>query len=427
MGGLLLFAVLIFFAISPPLTNLVGVYNSQRFTEVISLAVLCLASPPKAYPERAMGLGILLFFATGLVSVSLAAHPYWASIEYFRFILLFALAFRIASTGETAQQHCCYALSATALLCLVKVSIGILVTSRIGGGIAAVADAFSNHRHFAEFFVALESFLALFLLNSKKRHLALLAIIPIAVSTIVILMGSGRASATALLASAVVYIYISDKEKIQSTAILTIAIITGWLIYKLWIFQPIDRAILRQGDSGRLELWSLGIKHWLENILFGLGPMHYASIPNSIAAHPHNLIVQILSEWGILAFCAIIGFFMILFSKLRSINQSENNIAVPAICALIGLLASAMFGGVLVVPAVEFLFFVLLGIGMTSSITKWNNANAVAVAVRISALILCLLCFLSWTWQASDTPRGAPTDAPRFWQNGGLPLLLSAP
>lgn len=65
---------------------------------------------------------------------------------------------------------------------------------------------------------------------------------------------------------------------------------------------------------GREELWYRAWIIFLEHPIMGGGPMHFSydvEIPLAINAHPHNLALQILSEWGI--FCALLFLLMYFF------------------------------------------------------------------------------------------------------------------
>ncbi len=423
-GGLLLSIAIFLLAVSPPMTSTFGAYNAQRIVEIAALALLNTAHPPRALLRDMAGLALCLFFISGLISTIAATNPLWAGIEYVRILLLFLLAFRIAYECKITHETHSQALVLVASALAVKVSVGLYVVNQLGGGISALADAFTNHRHFTEFFVAIESFFAFYLLNNSKSKAALLAIIPLTLITIVISIGAARASAIALCTSIFFYLAYCEKKKL-SIGIFCLAAGLGQLILGLTSSQSISQSILRQQDSGRLQLWTIGMNHWKENKIFGLGPMHFSSITNDIAAHPHNIAIQLLCEWGLSGALFIGIFFAIYYASFHRANPIEIKKALPAMATITGLIASAMFGGVFVVPAVEFIFFVLLGLSITPGLARWIKWDLMPIPVGIYTFALCVLTFLSWNWQAEDTPRGAPIDAPRFWQNGGIPPEVS--
>ncbi|WP_213662716.1 O-antigen ligase family protein [Stutzerimonas stutzeri] len=424
LGGFLIALSFYSLTISPPLSN-ASVYDSQRIVELVSLTLLCTLFPAASWPRRIKGLAATLFFSAGLISVIMAKNPFWALIEYLRILLLFLLAFSIATMQHFARTIILHTVIFMAFIATVKVIIGIHVTSQLGGGIAAIAANFSNHRHFAEFFIAIEGLLAFFILNNNgKTKFSLLAAIPLTTASIVVLIGASRASGLALLSSAAVFILLSEKYKPRSSAIIIASGLTGWLVTSLLIAtSPLEQTIIRQGDSGRLHLWSAAIDSWLIVPFFGLGPMHFSAIPNDIAAHPHNAALQILCEWGLIALCAIALFFASWWHSIFSLRLVKKKINPPAAAALAGLVISSMFGGVLVIPAVELLFFILLGLTIAPEATDWRPVASLATIARTLSLMLCVLCIATWPWRNIDVARGAPIDAPRFWQNGGLPQV----
>lgn len=423
-GGLLLSISIFLLAVSPPATSSFGVYNAQRIVEIAALALLNTLHPPRAFFCGLAGLALFFFFISGLISTIAATNPLWAGVEYVRVLLLFLLAIRIAYESEITHEKHYQALALVASALAVKVSVGLYVVNQLGGGISALADAFTNHRHFTEFFVAIESFFAFYLLSNSKSKAALLAILPLTLMSIVISIGAARASALALCTSIFIYLAYCEKKKL-SIGIVFIGVGLGQLILGLTSFQSISQSILRQQDSGRFQLWTIGIDYWKGNKIFGLGPMHFSSITNDIAAHPHNIIVQLLCEWGLSGALFIGIFFAIYYASFHRTNAIEIKKTLPALATITGLIASAMFGGVFVVPAVEFIFFILLGLSITPSLARWIKWGLMPIPVGICTLVLCTLTFLSWNWQAEDTPRGAPIDAPRFWQNGGIPPDVS--
>lgn len=425
LGGLLVTLAFYFLIISPPLPD-AGIYDSQRVIELASLASLCILFPTRFWPSKTKGLAIALFFAAGAISAFMAKALLWALIEHLRFLLLFLLAFSIATMQPTARTSVIHATIFITAIATIKVIIGIYVTSQLGGGIAAIAASFSNHRHFAEFFIAAEGFLAFFLLSNEKKSTSFLAAIPLTSASIIVHMGAGRASGLALLASSAAFIYLHRRHRSRSAVIMALSSLTGWLITsQLFPMNSLESSILRQGDSGRLQLWSAAIDGWLESPFFGVGPMHFASIPNDIAAHPHNAALQILCEWGLISLCFIAIFFIAWWRRVFITRPSKGALSSPAAAAaaaaLVGLLLSSMFGGVFVVPAVEFLFFILLGLTIEPETSEWRTATNMPTITRTISLGLCVLCFVTWPSRNADLPRAVPIDAPRFWQNGGLP------
>lgn len=64
------------------------------------------------------------------------------------------------------------------------------------------------------------------------------------------------------------------------------------------------------------KLWNAGIKIGLENLLFGVGPMHFhmhcETITDFCRSHPHNIYIEFLSETGIIG----LSLFVYLFYEI---------------------------------------------------------------------------------------------------------------
>jgi len=109
--------------------------------------------------------------------------------------------------------------------------------------------------------------------------------------------------------------------------------------------------------SGRGPLWMMTIDLVLEHPWLGVGPMHFANVPNQIAAHPHQGLLQWAAEWGAPSALAVTALVLIGGWKvMRTIRQhpaSTGETDVIRLCLLASVLASlvqAMVDGVLVMP-----------------------------------------------------------------------------
>lgn len=418
-GGFLLFVVL-FLSVVHVLPVEVNVYDYQRIVEMAFIVCFFIIVREVVWPAGLLGKAAVCFFIAGALSCALSARPFWAFFEWLRIGALFAFALYIARADiDWVRFLMAGSNISTAFLCA-KVIVGLLVLAQFGGGVAVLADGFSNHRHFAELLIALGSLLSFWLFRNQRSWLA---VIPLFVCWVVLLLGGGRASLLAFL-----------------VGVLFFTLINGWVYKRFFVFLIsgfgawiacffLDGSgsmrdsieMLREGASGRGVLWFNALAYWSGRELFGLGPMHFAFYSREIAAHPHSLFLQILTEWGVVALLSGFLFALGVVIKLyRARFEYDENFSV-ACPVLVGLLVNSMFGGVWVVPIVELTFFFLLGIVLRSVdlgqfflVGRWG----------MRAFVACFAIFvvISWFWRGLDVPRGAVLDAPRFWQDGGIPL-----
>jgi O-antigen ligase len=107
------------------------------------------------------------------------------------------------------------------------------------------------------------------------------------------------------------------------------------------------RPMLRTSSSGREELWLKALALWREQPLFGVGGNHFVtSNPWMLNGHPHNILLQFLSEYGIAAFLVI----LILMPTSIQIFKHRKTLPAFAIAAVIAVLVNAFFSGALVYP-----------------------------------------------------------------------------
>jgi hypothetical protein len=97
----------------------------------------------------------------------------------------------------------------------------------------------------------------------------------------------------------------------------------------------------------------------IQNPWLGAGPLHYAQVcaPLQVAAHPHNWVLQIAAEWGLLALGCIGAALLLAFRALHGCGavldeRDERNQAMLT-CWLatgIAIVLDGLVSGLLVMP-----------------------------------------------------------------------------
>ncbi len=179
----------------------------------------------------------------------------------------------------------------------------------------------------------------------------------------------------------------------------------------------------------------------------GLGPMQFAAIPHVWAAHPHNWILQLASEWGlpatVLALWGIFGLLRRALASARSSAPADKNGVLAATTASLVALAYGLVDGNLVMPisqvAAAICFGALLGAAPARPVGFTRPPGPMSVRLLrllptplLSAVLIGAAVQLSWftaktVTQATAqeaTERIFPTHAlwPRFWSDGFLPV-----
>lgn len=102
-------------------------------------------------------------------------------------------------------------------------------------------------------------------------------------------------------------------------------------------------------SSGRLPLWQSTIEAIWHHPLFGVGESQFiAVVPGAreILHHPHNAILQILVQWGIVGLVLMAALTITLWRKLFIIAMARSDEIAPAFLAINALLLYSLVDGV---------------------------------------------------------------------------------
>ena len=116
-------------------------------------------------------------------------------------------------------------------------------------------------------------------------------------------------------------------------------------------------ARLNTSLSLREIIWTQAAEVAVLHPFLGIGPMHLADLPNGVAAHPHQALLQWAAEWGVpsaLLVTMLVGYgAWAVLGVLRGRRGSTHEEDVFRLCvagALAASLVQAMVDGVLVMP-----------------------------------------------------------------------------
>ena len=192
---------------------------------------------------------------------------------------------------------------------------------------------FGNVRHLGYLgFLAGTASLVVFALD---RRLSALSIALTAYALFgVLVLGSRGALIAWLVAVATFVLLSSQRQRVLSAAAASLggAFALAYLAESARIFNAIgifDRAASIEGIatvSGRVEVWLESWQHILQHPILGYGPEGFAiaGVTKGAFAQPHNLVLQVLLEAGLLGLAATFAFGWALFAKrLRGVAVSR--------------------------------------------------------------------------------------------------------
>lgn len=247
-----------------------------------------------------------------------------------------------------------------------------------------------------------------------------------------LIFASGARGTGVALISALLFLLLFFKSKLSQLFNYTLkSMIIGYLLYKiLYFINPKNSGIgikdfFRTGDSGRYEIWEWGFNAWIQNPIFGIGPMHVANSNNRIDhAGLHNFYLQFLTEWGVLAFillCVLLIIFLLFITKkiMRScINKRNTIVYFGFYWSIIAALIHGFVSGIFTTPISQIWGILILTwfMGFTVNEGKTYSIRRSMLSVLYILLVTILVAILL-SIQFLDSTNMS-TLYPRFWGQG---------
>jgi len=195
------------------------------------------------------------------------------------------------------------------------------------------------------------------------------------------------------------------------------------------IVQRDERSI-----NERIALARIALDAVRSHPLLGVGPGQFGLQPYPVnAAHPHNVPLQLLSEYGLIAGTAGIwlGILLCVFA-VKTLRMPASGAADPVgatiVAALLTGLTDSLFSGNLIMPQSQVLCCVLAGWIAGRSLPArhaWYTAGHVYRAQRLAivsaglfAVAITTILALDYLPLARELPVWLPRWNPHFWQYG---------
>jgi O-antigen ligase len=201
-----------------------------------------------------------------------------------------------------------------------------------------------------------------------------------------------------------------------------------------WLEQADPAGDLNSGHE-RLFLWSHALQSIRQSPWLGIGPMHFAALHLDPGAHPHNVYLQWLAEYGLIAGALMSAALLAVVYKgarrLRAQTQPAP-LATGAWIACMAAILDGLLSGNFVMPLsqcwIAFAFGLLMHFTSSASHPATTGPRSV-VAIAVVLLSLAGLT-VKVAWDVSKSPPFAGkalqhTDPgksldPRFWLHGRI-------
>lgn len=115
---------------------------------------------------------------------------------------------------------------------------------------------------------------------------------------------------------------------------------------RMGFFQSIERTASAGSanalSTGRLDIWTATVEALQDNLWFGLGPEGYLFLETkTFGVHPHNLLLQFLTEWGLVGTIFFVALLALVFrAALVNLRRETRPLHRTARITAIALLAA---------------------------------------------------------------------------------------
>lgn len=392
--------------IIPQALTAMSLHDSQRMVELVLIGLLLIESivytKNTSYLPMDKSIRYALYALTALAIISscLAISPRHALIEISLFAgLLYLTLFVARSYRENSMQlinRLTYVIWGGILLSMVAFYVGYLTATVFKTPVAwpAPITGFNNVRFFNQYQLWTLGLIVLPLLsfdfkNARTRYWLHLGVIfwwvllfHTASRGVLLSWGLG------IFITAAIYRRLAwPLIRLQ-----LIHITAGFLSY-LILFQLIPflrgsavvtGTIVRDTTSDRIALWKQALALIQDHPVFGIGPMHFAWY-SPISAHPHNSVLQIMSEWGLPAalLVLIIACYGLVYwlkkfnaGNLQTKTNHDRNLAIILFFTVVTNAVYSLVDGVIVMPISQIMMFTFIGL----MIGYYNDGNIKKVA-----------------------------------------------
>lgn len=426
-----------------------GWHDQQR---IYQLLLLCACAPlsalthQRSLPRAALLLlgGLLLL---GLCSSALASWPQWALKEWTRYAGLLLLALFVGGMKENSAWHYFILWAITAVGCIHTLQflvyyIAAFITEIRMLNADILFSGFSNPRFFGQFQVMLMPVMLVLFRQcylQQRGSLAILLGLALVIQWCIAFLLGGRGLWLGLAVSHFALLLINRQLRLTvglqlGAALLGFALFI--MLFKLipfWLgLDPVIQDGLRTSLSGRESIWQSALGMAIANPWLGVGPMHFAATYNPVAAHPHQVILQWLAEWGFPAtsLVLILGAWGLLHGARCLRRASANELDAGLWVAIAGALILAQVDGIFVMPYAETWLAFLIGLALARWAEPVPSSLIQRLACAILAIPVLVILVKVLLIEAPNLPQASEAYmtehhtgwTPRFWLQGWIPM-----
>ncbi|HGM5070572.1 TPA: O-antigen ligase family protein [Pseudomonas aeruginosa] len=342
-------------------------HDQQRILQLLVLSgssLLLLFSFPLTFSGREAHAALLFILGLGSVSSFLSANPSWAFKEWSVFAGLMLFSFNISASPEWVRRTALWGLVVLGgFFCyqflLSYLSAFVSGLRELNPGV--LLSGFSNVRTMGQFqamLLPLIAALGLYLRETGRFRLSWLVMLLLAIQWCISFALAGRGLWLGFAVAHLALCWIGPVGRRFLIVQLSAAFVGLALYFLLMVALPtwlgIDMTLMsgmRSGLSLRDVLWRDAWGMFVAHPLLGVGPMHFSAVPNSVGAHPHQMLLQWFAEWGGVAGLLVVGLMILgLLRGARYLREQGDPMDAGLWLALVSVLVLAQVDGVFVMP-----------------------------------------------------------------------------
>ncbi|MGR0054473.1 O-antigen ligase family protein [Pseudomonas aeruginosa] len=423
-------------------------HDQQRILQLVVLSgssLLLLFSFPLPFARRMVQVTLLVILGLGSVSAFLSANPSWAFKEWSVFAGLMLFSFNISASPEWVRRIALWGLVVLGGFFCYQFLLSYLAAFVSGLrelNPRVLLSGFSNVRTMGQFqamLLPLMAALGLYLRETGRFRLSRLVMLLLAIQWCISFALAGRGLWLGFAVAHLALCWIGPVGRrfliVQLSAVFVGLALYFLLMVALPTWLGIDMTLMsgmRSGLSLRDVLWRDAWGMFVAHPLLGVvGPMHFSAVPNSVGAHPHQMLLQWFAEWGGVAGLLVVGLMILgLLRGARYLREQGDSMDAGLWLALVSVLVLAQVDGVFVMPFTQTVLALLVGIAMArwskpvapSPAQRWLcRGLAVVVIVVLGRVLLLEVPGLTAAEERYLEIHGGG-EAPRFWIQGWIPM-----
>jgi O-antigen ligase len=438
-------------------------YDDSRYLELTALALLLIPLARSTVIDavtlawltldKKVRTLLVVLLVGGSLSVAVSDAAHLGSMEVALVaqlvMLMLVVSAAVRESRQQADNALAIAIFAGAALCILKFWVTYVLYALEGKIFPWISPflVFANVRFFSQYqsYTLLLMILPGLMPGSSKSARALFFLVAANFWALHWMVGTRAAWLGLMVGSAVVLVFARQgrmvwlrEQMLVALAGAAIFLAHSHIVASLPNIAPVPGigSIVDRGEASineRLDLAQSALGSIREHPLAGVGPGQFGLQSYSAhAAHPHNVPLQLLSEYGLptgLAGIALVLMLMVYAVRtLRKTSGQSGVLDVSLVAALTMGLTDSLFSGNLIMPHSQMLFGVLAGwiigrtvrapSGLYEKGSGFKRLRITIVSIAILAVAITTVLGLEYLPLARDIPVWLLTWNPHFWQYG---------